>query len=160
MNFKKKYTDYAGALTALQRFCAYQERSHSEVRNRLLEIGIYGEELDRIIVDLINDNFLNEERFAKVFARGKSNIKKWGRIKIENELKFRKISTYCIRKGMEEIDEHIYVENLRQLLRKKHVAFPDQDNQFRTEQKLYQYAIQKGYEADLISSILKEMREK
>lgn len=149
--------DYATALTTMQRFCAYQERCHAEVRTRLIDLGVYGEELEQIISELIQENFLDEERFARAFARGKHHIKKWGRLRIENELKFRKISTYCIQKAMGEIEEAVYKDNLRHLLNKKAVTLELEENQFKIKQKLFQYALQKGYESDFISMMLKEI---
>jgi regulatory protein len=105
---KKKYISKDDALLKLQAYCAYQDRCHSEVRSKLLDLGIYGDDLEDIIVALIEDNFLNEERYARSYARGKFRIKQWGRLRIRRELKFRKISDYCIRKAMEEIDENDY----------------------------------------------------
>ncbi len=103
----------------MQRYCAYQDRCHSEVRSKLLDLGIYGDELEEVIAELITDNFLNEERFARSYARGKFNIKKWGRIRIKQELKRRHITAYCLRKAMEEIEEEDYLKTLEGLIRKK-----------------------------------------
>ena len=90
------------ALAKMQRYCAYQERCHEEVRSKLLNMGVYSDWREEIIVQLIEENFLNEERFARSFARGKFRIKQWGRNRIRQELKKRKISDYCVRKAMEE----------------------------------------------------------
>ncbi len=109
MQKPKKYISQAEALQKLQRYCAYQDRCHSEVRSKLLDLGIYGDELEEIIAELITDNFLNEERFARSYARGKFNIKKWGRHRIKQELKRRQITDYCLRKAMEEIEETDYL---------------------------------------------------
>ena len=116
---KHKYISKADALTRLQRYCAYQDRCHQEVRNKLLELGIFGDDLEEIIYDLIQENFLNEERYARSFARGKFRIKKWGRNRIRQELKMRNISDYCLRKAMTEIEENQYLNVLREVLRKK-----------------------------------------
>jgi regulatory protein len=156
LNLKKKYTDYATALSGMQRYCAYQERSHAEVRSRLLETGVYGETLEQVIGALIEENFLNEERFACAFARGKCHIRKWGRLKIENELKLRKVSSYCIQKAMKEIDHEEYLNNLRSLLLKKAQILGTVEDAFVKNQKLFQYAHQKGYESELITALLKE----
>ncbi len=159
VNHKKKYTDYATALSGMQRFCAYQERSHAEVRSRLLDMGVYGETLEQVISALIEENFLNEDRFACAFTRGKCHIRKWGRIKIENELKVRKVSAYCIRKAMKEIDNEVYLDNLKQLLLKKSRTLGAEEDAFRKNQKLFQYALQKGYESELISQVLRETNQ-
>jgi regulatory protein len=152
---KKKYTDYPTALRKLQAFCAYQERSHSEVKTKLLDLGVYGDTVDEIIAELIQDNFLNEERFAQAFARGKFNIKKWGKIRILQELKLRKISPYCIKKAMEEIEDEEYLKTLREILVKKKNLLSETDS-FKQNQKLFAYAQQKGYESELISKVLQD----
>lgn len=154
----KKYLSKADALTKLQRYCAYQERCHREVRSKLLELGIYGDDLEEIIVNLIEENFLNEERYARSFARGKFRMKQWGRNRIRKELKIREISDYCIRKAMEEIDEVQYLDTLHSILEKKAAHFTDEDD-FVKKSKLAQHALSRGFEAELVWEILKEMAE-
>ncbi|MBK8342084.1 MAG: RecX family transcriptional regulator [Bacteroidetes bacterium] len=105
------------ALNKLRHYCAYQERCHEEVRTKLLSLKIYGEGLEAIINKLIEDDFLNEERFAKAYAGGKFRMKKWGRGKIVQGLKLRKISDYCIKKAMLEIDESDYQKTLAALVK-------------------------------------------
>src|SRR3954470_11095456 len=100
----KKFTPQQ-AKEKIQRYCAYQERCHQEVRHKLFEFGLYQSEVDEILTGLITDGFLNEERFAKAFAGGKFRMKKWGRIKITHELEARNISKNCIRTGLLEIDD-------------------------------------------------------
>jgi len=133
----------------IQRFCAYQERSHQEVRNKLYSYGLYRSDVDEILSDLITDGFLNEERFAKAFTGGKFRLKKWGRIKITHALESKGLSANCIRIGLKEIDEEAYVTTLRQLLADKNNAL-SVDNLFILRDKLSGYAIQKGYEPDLV----------
>ena len=118
-NKKTKYITKEEGLAKLQKFCAYQDRCHQEVRTKLITLGIYGDDLEEIIVELIADNFLNEERFARSYARGKFRMRRWGRVRILNELKFRKITDYCIRKAMTEIEEEDYLETLIEVLEKK-----------------------------------------
>ena len=130
---KKKYHTREQALQKLQRYCAYQDRCHAEVRTKLLSLGIYGDDLEEIIVELIGENYLNEERFARSYARGKFRFKCWGRIRITQELKSRRISDYLIRKALEEIDETEYRQALYDLLDKK-LALISADNDF--EKKL------------------------
>ena len=148
-----KYTDAATALLKMQRFCAYQERSHSEVRSKLIEIGVYGDTIDQILIELIQENFLNEERFAKAFARGKFNVKRWGRNKIKQELKLHKISAYCMKKAMEEISPEDYLHTLTELVRKKSDLIQEEDN-YKLRIKLFPYLHQKGYETELINQVL------
>ena len=148
-----KYTDAATALLKMQRFCAYQERSHSEVRSKLIEIGVYGDTIDQILIELIQENFLNEERFAKAFARGKFNVKRWGRNKIKQELKLHKISAYCLKKAMEEISPEDYLHALTELVRKKSDLIQEEDN-YKLRIKLFPYLHQKGYETELINQVL------
>jgi regulatory protein len=153
MERKKKSLDAPTALLKMQHYCAYQERSHSEVRSKLIELGIYGEILEDIVASLISDNFLNEERFAKSFAHGKFNIKKWGKIRIKQELKLRKISAYSIKKALEEIKDDEYEKTLREIINKKNALINETDD-FKRQQKLFQYALQKGYEIELIQKAL------
>ena len=136
-----------------EHYCAYQERCQQEVRSRLYELGGYTKDIELIIAELIEHNFLNEERFAIAYAGGKFRIKKWGKIKIINELKFRQISAYCIKKALQQIDEDDYRTTLMDVLTKKNSnlakASPTQKMQ------LAKFAMSKGFEPDLIWKLLK-----
>jgi regulatory protein len=149
-----KYTSPEVALIKLQQYCAYQERSHVEVTAKLYELGVYGEKQDEIVMSLIADNFLNEERFAKAYAHGKFNIKNWGRIRIKQELKMHKISPYCLKKAMAEIEEDEYFKKLETIIEKKSNLLNLDDDNFKLRQKLFAYAHQKGYETELINRAL------
>lgn len=150
---KKKLTP-AQALLKAEATCAYQERCQQEMRDKLYEWGLFPEAVESIIAKLITDNFLNEERFAKAFAGGKFRIKKWGRVKIKIELKKRKISDYCIRKGMEEISDRDYMKTLKELIAKKMKENPK--GLLRARQyKAAQYAISRGFEGDVVWDVLK-----
>ncbi|MDZ4679039.1 MAG: regulatory protein RecX [Saprospiraceae bacterium] len=148
-----KRTGKAEALLKLQRFCAYQDRCHSEVRSKLLELGVYGDDLEEVMVALIEEDFLNEERFARSYARGKFRIKQWGRVRIRQELKRRQISEYCIKAAFSEIDETEYWDTLRKLLSKQQSMLRGGDNRTRRD-KLFRHALQKGYESELILEVL------
>ena len=150
---KKKLTPNQATIKA-QNSCAYQERCQQEMRDKLYEWGLYSNDVENIIANLISDNFLNEERFAKAFAGGKFRIKKWGRVKIKIELKRRKISDYCIKKGMQEIDDKDYTKTLKDILAKKLKENPKGKQQVRNY-KAAQYAMSRGFESDLIWDILK-----
>ena len=153
-NPQRKYISREDALKKLQRYCAYQDRCHQEVRTKLLNLGIYGDELEEIIVELISDNFLNEERFARSFARGKFRIKNWGRNRITQELKKKRISEYCIKKAMEEIEEDEYLEKLQMVLFKKSEQLSEPDP-WKKRTKLAQHAIRKGFESQLVFELVK-----
>ena len=144
------------ALAKLQRYCAYQERCHEEVRSKLLDMGIYSDWREEIIVQLIEENFLNEERFARAFARGKFRIKQWGRTRIRQELKKRKISDYCLRKAMEEIEEEDYLNTLRTALIKKNISLKEEDP-YQRKSKLARYAVSRGFESELAWQLINDM---
>ena len=149
----KKYTSKADAIVKLQRYCAYQDRCHQEVRSKLIELGIYGQDLEDIIASLIEENFLNEERFARSFARGKFRMKQWGRNRIRQELKMRNISDYCLRKAMEEISEADYLKTLGEVLERRALQIGE-SNDFEQKGKLAQYAMSRGFEAELVWQVL------
>ena len=150
---KKKLTPQQAFIKA-QQTCAYQERCQQEMRDKLYEWGLYPNDVENIIANLITDNFLNEERFAKTYAGGKFRIKKWGRIKIKIELKKRKISDYCIRKAMEEIPDKDYISTLQQLIAKKEKKVKEKKPEVRNY-KIAQYVISRGFEGDLVWDILR-----
>jgi len=141
------------ALAKLQRYCAYQDRCHQEVRTKLLSLKVYGDELEEIISELIKEDFLNEERFARSYARGKFRLKKWGRIKIMQNLKVKNISDYCRKKGMEEIDEDEYVNTLKEILKKQLLKHSDK-KEIIAKDKAIKYAINRGYEQSIIYSYI------
>jgi len=150
---EKKYTSKADALVKLQRYCAYQDRCHAEVRTKLIELGCYGQDLEEVMASLIEDRFLDEERFARSFARGKFRMKQWGRNRIQQELKLRKISDYCIRKAMEEIKEAEYLQTLKEVLEKRASQIAEADD-FARKGKLAQYAMSRGFESELVWKML------
>lgn len=151
---KKRHTP-SEALVKAQKYCAYQERCHQEVRNKLYELGLYPNEVEEVIMQLIEQNFLNEERFAIAYAGGKFRTKKWGKNKILQELKLRKISDYCIRMGMKEIPDRDYIKTLNQLITKKEKEVRE-SNLFKKRQKIAKYLITKGYEPELVWANLKD----
>ena len=152
-------TEKEKALGKLQKYCAYQDRCHQEVRTKLIAIKIYGDDLEDIIATLIEDNFLNEERFARSYARGKFRMKQWGRVRIQQELKKRHISTYCIKKAMQEIEEEAYIDTLVSVLKKKqrNIKAP---TTFILKGKLAKYAIGKGFESSLVWEMVNMLIEK
>lgn len=143
------------ALAKLQAYCAYQERCHQEVQAKLAELGVWGDAADAIIVALIRDNFLNEERFAVTFARGKFRIKHWGKVRIQQELQRRQIPAYCIKKALQAIDEEgQYEAILEKILRQKASDYTDDPQK---KFKLAQYALRKGFESAFIWPLLERL---
>src|SRR6185295_8257173 len=144
------------AFVKASQYCAFQERSHDEVRNKLYTYGLYKNDVEEIITRLITDGFLNEERFAKAFAGGKFRIKKWGRNKIAHELEFHKVTSRCIQKGLDEIDPTEYKKTLTRLLKTK-LAQLNESNVFRKRDKAARFVIGKGYEPELVWKLLLEI---
>lgn len=137
-------------------YCAYQERCQMEVRNKLHEKGIFGDNAEDLIAEMIAEGFLNEERFAQAFVRGKYRLKKWGRNRIQMELKQRQLSPYCIKSGMKEIDPEEYWEILKRETEKKYHSVKEQD-EFKKKYKTTQYLMSRGFEIDLIQNALDEL---
>ena len=155
-NKHSKYISKEEALSKLQKYCAYQDRCHQEVRTKLINLGIYGDDLEEIIAELISDNFLNEERYARSYARGKFRMRKWGKNRILKELKFRKISDYCIRKAMTEIEDEEYRHTLEEIILKKQQFIKEKDP-FKAKNKIAKYAINRGYESHLVWEMVKKL---
>jgi regulatory protein len=153
---KKKLTP-TEALAKIQHYCAYQERSHQEVKSKLYDYGLYTSDVDELLSQLITDGFLNEERFAKAFAGGKFRIKKWGKLKIQRELEMHGLTKNCISRGLKEIDEKDYKKSLTLVLQKKWDQTKE-TNSFRKKDKVARFAIGKGYEPDLVWSLLADWK--
>ena len=151
----KKEINPTEALLKMQSWCAYQERCQQEVRNKLYEWNLKSIEIENIIAELISQNFINEERFAIAYAGGKFRIKKWGKNKIIAGLKLRKISEYCIKKAMSELNSVDYMETLRKIIATKERLL-NEKNLVKKKHKLLQYAYSRGFEQDLILDVLKE----
>ncbi|MES2781074.1 MAG: regulatory protein RecX [Bacteroidota bacterium] len=155
-SFRKTYTPQQAMLKAAS-YCAYQERCYKEVEDKLAEWGIYGTDAGEILIKLSDQNYLNEERFAKAFAGGKFRVKKWGRSKIRQELKQRKVSEYCIKKGLLEIDDDVYIETLKKVAQEKWDA-TKQSNIIAKRYKVYQYLANRGFESELIQPLLNQFK--
>ncbi|WP_149913672.1 regulatory protein RecX [Sphingobacterium cavernae] len=151
---KKKYTPHQAKLK-MESYCAYQERAQQEVRDKLYEMGLYENDVENIIANLISENFLNEERFARAYVRGKFRMKDWGRVKIIQHLKSKRITPPLIKIALKEIDHDEYIEKLDHLIKKK--AGDDiQRLSYTDKAKLVRYIQSKGYESDLIFQRLKD----
>ncbi len=155
---KNKLTKEEG-LNKLRKFCAYRDRCHHEVRYKLIEYQIYGDDLEVIMAELIAEDFLDEERFTRSYVGGKFRIKKWGKNKIIAELKKRQISAYCIKKAMAMIEDEEYQHALHYILSKK-VRISNLDMaDARDFQKLYRYGISRGYEPGLVQKVGNEIKD-
>jgi len=158
MNKRTKKTLSAdAALLRLQNYCAFRERSTEEVRKKILEFGLNPSEAWTVLEKLTKAGFLNEDRFARAFAGGKFRIKKWGKRKIEVEMKKKGLSEELIEKGLNELPEKDYSDTLDDLLKKKWAQIArkgtdtkDYETRQKNHQKLIRYALQKGYEMDLV----------
>ena len=144
-----KIITHIEGLEKAKSYCAYQERCHKEVSDKLYSWKLNADEINYIIDHLIQENYLNEERFAIAFAGGKFRIKHWGRQKIVTKLKEKRVSEYCIKKALEEIDDQEYIITLHRLIEKKHSSLKGK-NPFTKKKKTAAYIYSKGYENDLI----------
>ena len=144
------------ATQKLEHYCAYQDRCHEEVVQKLRTMKMDPDEIDTIIAQLITDNFLNEERFACSYARGKHRIKHWGKIRIVNELKFRKISATLIKIALKEINDIEYFEMFEELT-EKHWQTIVEKNVLKKRKKFSDYFLRKGWENNLIYQKVKEL---
>jgi regulatory protein len=154
-NLPQKLTP-SQALEKIKHYCAYQERCHSEVREKLFDYGLNKNESDEILLYLIENNFLDEQRYAEQFAGGHFRRKKWGRIKIRYALRQKQISDSCIKKALQVIDEEDYMKTLQQLFDEKKNTLRSEKNHFIRKKKIRDHLLQKGYEAGLIQDLLKE----
>ena len=152
-----KIYDLHSAREKIQAYCAYQERCHMEVTMKLKSWGLIQEAIDLLIIELIQFNFLNEERYSRSFARGKFRIKKWGKIKIRTALKKREVYFKCIDLAMLEIDDKTYLNTLKELLQKKNDVLKE-TNSYKRKMKLIRYLVTRGYEYDLIHDALVELK--
>ena len=148
MHKKTTYT-VNEALKKLEHYCSYQDRCHKEVEDKLHKMNMIPEAKEKIIVHLIEHKFLNEERFAKSFARGKFRIKKWGKQRIVRELKFKGISKYNIDSGLKEISEEDYLQTFNELAEKKFNSITE-TNIYKKKKKLIDYLLYRGWETNLV----------
>lgn len=141
----------------IKQYCAYQERCHSEVRDKLYSFGLIKTEVEEIISRLISENYLNEERFAIHYAGGKFRMKQWGKNKIKQALKFKQISDYCINKALKEIDVKEYEKTFQKLAEQKLKTLKSEKNIFIKKRKLQDFLMQKGFENMFIHELLKNL---
>jgi regulatory protein len=140
------------ALQKLKHFCGYQERSHSDVKQKLYSLGLFKKEVDELISRLIEEDYLNEERFAIQFASGKSRIKGWGKVKIRYELKQKGISEFCIVKALKSLNESEYAVSFKRIADKKWLALQSEKNIFVKKNKWRQFLLQRGFDHEIIKT--------
>jgi regulatory protein len=153
---QRKIYDLKEAREKIRAFCVYRDRSHAEVSAKLFTYGLHSATVNELMGELVEEKYLDEERFARSFVRGKYSIKKWGRVKIEQALKPHKLSAYVLKQAFSEIDATQYRQNLSAILERKW-----QENKglkaFSRRQKTAQYAFSRGYESELIWELLNEL---
>ena len=154
-SFRKSYT-LEQALSRLQRYCTYQDRCHIEVERKLTEMRTIPQAKEQIIMSLIEDDYLNEERFALAFVKGKFRIKKWGRIRLKAELKKRKISKYLIKSALEQISDKDYLFTFEELANRKADSIKA-DSILLKKKKLADYLIYRGWESSLVNNKVNQL---
>jgi regulatory protein len=143
-------------LKKIANYCVYQERTHLEVQKKLADLKVFGDEADEFKAWLVTENYLNEERFAKIYASSKFRLKKWGRRKIEFELKNKGLSKNCIKIGMAEIKDKAYDEMISELIEKKKTELFKHENPLIIKQKVLHYLMNKGYTSTEILDLYSE----
>lgn len=156
MESHKTYT-VDEATKRMERYCAYQERCHKEVHQKLYEMRMIPVAVDEIIDHLLRHNFLNETRFAQAFARGKFRVKKWGRIRIVNELKLREISKYNIQIALKEIPDSEYYKTFEALAEKRLQQLSSEKNLLKKPKKLADYLFYRGWESEMVYGKVNEI---
>ena len=159
MAFESKNIGTEAAFRKAKHYCAYQERNHAEVKKKLYGFGLYKQEVEEMISKLIDENYLNEERYAMAYAGGKFRVNKWGKNKIMYEMKQKQISAYCIKKALAAITDEDYEKCLQKLASNKLTLLKDEKNMFAKKQKLQNYLVSKGYEFDWVGRVVKYLVE-
>jgi regulatory protein len=154
---QKKRLTKEQALQKLHHYCSYQERCHTEARNKLFELGISKNDHDEMIRELVRENYLNEERFAKAFVVGKFKMKEWGRKKIRQALKEKRVDHDVVEKALKKISEKDYLEILQKLAKEKYASLKEEQNPIRRK-KTMDYLRQKGYEEGMIKDSLEVLK--
>ncbi|HVW59408.1 MAG TPA: regulatory protein RecX [Puia sp.] len=145
------------ALQKARHYCAYQERCHQEVKEKLYSFGLRKNDVEEALSRLIEDNYLNEERFAVQFSGGRFRMKQWGKVRIRYELKQKQVGEYCIKKALASIDEDEYDRTLTKLARDKWESLETVTDTFSRRQKVQSFLIQKGYEPENIRVVLNDL---
>ena len=156
---KNRVYNIKEAIERIQSYCALQDRCQWDVERKLNEWGLMQSTIEMIMLDLISEQFINELRFSESFCRGKFRIKNWGKRKIINELKRKKISIICINSGLQEIDDNDYNQVLDKLFHQKKATIKDK-NHFTQKTKIASFLIQRGFESNLVWDKIRELSDK
>ena len=159
MQIRRQQLSLEQALQKARHYCAYQERCHSEVKEKLYGFGLRKNDVEEALSRLIEDNYLNEERFAIQFAGGRFRLKHWGKVRIRYELKQKQVGEYCIKKALAAIGEDDYDHTLTRLAEDQWETFQNEEP-FIRRQKVQAYLVRKGYETDRIQAALVQIKEK
>jgi len=149
MSATSKFYSLDQAKRVLEGYCVYQERCHQEVEKKLYSLRVIDAIKEEVILHLLANDFLNEERFSQSYARGKFTIKKWGKNRIVRELKFRNISEYNIKSALKEIDPEAYLETFDTLAQKRFLQVSE-SNIYKKRKKIADYLLYRGWETDLV----------
>ncbi|MGH2563526.1 MAG: regulatory protein RecX [Ginsengibacter sp.] len=148
------------AIQKIKQYCAYQERCHAEVKDKLYSYGLHKKEVDETIALLISENYLNEERFAIHYAGGKFRMKQWGKNKIKQSLKQKQVSDYCIKKALQQINAGDYSKIFEKLVEQKMKTLKSEKNIFIKKRKLQGFLLMKGYERELVAEAIGKIGKK
>ena len=143
-------------LDKIAKYCAYQERCVKDVRDKLKTFDLPQEEKDKILDYLLDNRFVNDERFAMSFVRGKINQSGWGLNKIRFHLMQKGIAKEIIDEALQQTDEEVYRQRLIDILETKSKTVKA-ETEFEKKRKLVAYAIQKGFEGALVWEVVKEL---
>lgn len=152
--WKRQALSAEQALQKARHYCGYQERCHSEVQEKLYSFGLRKPQVEAALAALIEEDYINEERFAIQYAGGHFRLKQWGKVRIRYQLKQKQVSEYCINKALAVIDQEEYTRTLNRLAEQKWEKLSDADSFAVRRRQLHQYLLQKGYEADRVVAVL------
>ena len=147
------------ALPKIKSYCAYQERCHAEVKEKLYSFGLYKKDVEQLISQLIEENYLNEERFAIQFAGGKFRMNHWGKVKIKYALRQKQVSDYSIKKALKQITDTDYIKTLQKLAEQKLKTIKTERNGLAKQKKVQDYLLQKGYEYTLVMDAVNNLNQ-
>lgn len=156
MSAERKYS-FLEVKARLEAQCAYQEQCSFDLQRKMIKWGVSPDDQEALLAHLISMNFLSEERFAEAYVSGKYRIKKWGRIKIRQGLKLKRISEYAINKGMEIIEADQYWDHLLSLTRRKWESLSSEKDSYKKKAKVYRYLASRGYETDLLKDAVEKI---
>jgi regulatory protein len=158
MQGKKLTYTLEEAKRSMERYCVYQDRCHQEIEKKLREMRMIPQACELILLHLMEHDFLNEERFARSFARGKFRIKQWGQRRIVNELKQRDISAYNIKAGLSEISPDEYETVFQEVSRKRYESV-NESNVFKKRKKVADFLLRKGFESNKVYEVLRDLEK-